>query len=248
MEYINCNFLEYNLVDQNHVIRLGSLRDGGYYATKRLVESSDFLLSGGISYNAEFERDFKNINSASKIIMVDGSFNLLLYLIRPIYWMLFKKSYLVKIPYLIDMLLLKKESIFLKDYIGVPNGLSIEKIVSQNNLLGNGFLKLDIEGSEYNVISEILSLKNRFNGVAIEFHDVPDHIVEINYFIANIDMVLIGFCINETGKLNQSGIPNTIELSFAKEMFVTPNAYDTHSGKVLSNEGANELLIPVYVK
>ena len=248
MRYINCNFLKYNLISPSHVIRIGSVRDGGYYSTKRAIEAAQFLLSGGISYNAEFERDFKTINSEAKIIMVDGSFNLFSYILRPIYWMLFKKSYIKKIPNLIDMLLLKSQSVFIKRYIGISNGLTIRDILNQYNLQGQGFLKLDIEGAEYNVLKEIIDSRYKFNAIAIEFHDVPNRIGEINNFIAEIGMSMIGFCINETGKLDKNGMPNTIELSFVEDAFVTPNEYDIVAGKTFSNEVNNELLVAVVSK
>ena len=59
MKEVKCDFLKINESDlnQNHVIRIGSVRDGGYFVTKRIVENSDFLISGGISYNVAFEKD-----------------------------------------------------------------------------------------------------------------------------------------------------------------------------------------------
>jgi hypothetical protein len=49
MVIINCDFLKLEFIRLPHVIRIGSIRDGGYYLTKRLVEESSFLISGGIS-------------------------------------------------------------------------------------------------------------------------------------------------------------------------------------------------------
>lgn len=89
MKFADSSFLKYTLVDQNHIIRIGSIRDGGYFVTKRLIENSSFLISDGISYNAEFERNFQTINSQAKIIIIDGSFSFLSYLLRPFYWILF---------------------------------------------------------------------------------------------------------------------------------------------------------------
>ena len=77
MKEIKCNFLEMNRsgLKLNHVIRIGAIRDGGYFVTKRLVEDADFIISGGISYNVAFEKDFWDINRTAKLIMIDGSFN-----------------------------------------------------------------------------------------------------------------------------------------------------------------------------
>ena len=244
MEVINCNFLNANKLDLNHIIRIGSIRDGGYYVTKRLVEDSDFLISGGISYNVEFEKDFKEINPLCKIILIDGSFNLLTYLLRPFYWFLFKKSYIKKIGGLVDMLILKSQTTFVKKFIGIDKGITLTHIFTsyiENKM--NGYLKFDIEGSEYNLLSEVLFFKNQIIGLSIEFHDVNNHIHEINSFISKLEMDVVGFNINDTGGLSDSKIPNTIELSFARRKYTEPNHFDIICGKTFSNEFENELLI-----
>ncbi len=247
MKEINCSFLKigYSHLNLDHVIRIGSIRDGGYFVTKRLVEDSDFLISGGISYNVAFEKDFWDINRNAKLIMIDGSFNIFTYLARPFYWMIFKRSFTMKIGGLIDMLFLKKKAVFLKKYLG-PN-LSVKQIFDLH-IKGEskGYLKLDIEGAEYALLDDITSFRSRLIGVAIEFHDVPDHISAINDFVAKLKMSLIGFNINETGGLNADNIPNVIELCFTTDQYVNITEIDAKAGKKFSNEPGNDLLIPVF--
>ena len=114
MKEVKCDFLKISAadLDLNHVIRIGAVRDGGYFVTKRLVEEAGFLISGGISYNVAFEKDFWDINRTAKLIMIDGSFNFFTYIARPFYWMIFKRSFTMKIGGLIDMLFLKKKATF----------------------------------------------------------------------------------------------------------------------------------------
>jgi len=245
MKVINCNFLSATKLDLNHIIRIGSIRDGGYYVTKRLVEDSDFLISAGISYNVEFEKDFKEINPACKIILIDGSFNLLTYLLRPFYWFFFKRSYVKNIGGLVDMIILKSQTKFIKKFIGIENGITLTQIFNtyiKNEK--NGYLKFDIEGSEYNLLDEVLLFKEKIIGLSIEFHDVTNHITEVNGFINKLEMDMIGFNINEIGGLSDNEIPNTIELSFADKKYTNPSNYDNVCGKVFSNEFDNELMIP----
>jgi hypothetical protein len=85
MKEVKCDFLKIDDSDLNlnHVIRIGAVRDGGYFVTKRLIEEADFLISGGISYNVAFEKDFWDINRTAKLIMIDGSFNFFTYIARP---------------------------------------------------------------------------------------------------------------------------------------------------------------------
>lgn len=247
MKEVNCDFLKINEADLNlnHIIRIGSVRDGGYFVTKRIVENSDFLISGGISYNVAFEKDFWDINRNTKLIMIDGSFNIFTYLLRPFYWMIFKRTFLMKIGGLIDMLYLKKKAIFLKKYLGPDFPLKqIFEIHIKQEM--KGYLKLDIEGAEYALLDDIISFRNRLNGVAIEFHNVPDHIPEINDFISKLQMRVIGFNINEVGKLNVSNIPNVIELCFADEQYSNVTEMDVKAGRKFSNEPVNELLFPTF--
>ena len=247
MKEINCDFLKIDdaNLNLNHVIRIGAVRDGGYFVTKRMIESSGFLISGGISYNVAFEKDFWDINRSTKLIMIDGSFNFFTYLARPFYWMLFKRSFTMKIGGLIDMLFLKKKATFLKKYLGPDFSMKhiFDAHIGQEM---NGYLKLDIEGAEYALLDDIILYRSRLTGVSIEFHDVPDHIPAINNFIAELNMQVIGFNINETGGLNGANIPNVIELCFADEAFTYTTEADTLEGKRFSNEPGNDLLIPVF--
>ncbi len=247
MKEVKCDFLKINDsdLDLNHVIRIGAVRDGGYFVTKRLVEDSNFLISGGISYNVAFEKDFWDINRNTKLIMIDGSFNIFTYLLRPFYWMIFKRSFLMKIGGLIDMLYLKKKAIFLKKYLSPVFSLNqiFDAHIKQEMM---GYLKLDIEGAEYALLDDIISYKNRLTGVSIEFHDVPNHILEINDFVSKLQMKAIGININETGGLNAASIPNVIELCFAAEQYVNVTDMDIKAGKKFSNEPVNDLLIPTF--
>ena len=144
---------------------------------------------------------------------------------------------------MIDIILLKKESIFIKKYIGIGSDISLQSIVNKYVDGQKGYLKVDIEGSEYNLLDEIINYKQLFNGIAIEFHDVSNHIFEINNFISKINKGLIGFKINEIGGMTEAGIPNTIEICFASMEFVDANEYDIICGKYFSNDSTFELLL-----
>lgn len=247
MKEVKCDFLKIDGSDLNlnHIIRIGAVRDGGYFVTKRLIEDADFLISGGISYNVAFEKDFWDINRTVKLIMIDGSFNFFTYIARPFYWMLFKRSFTMKIGGLIDMLFLKKKATFLKKYLG-PDFTMQQIVQTHIKQEGKGYLKLDIEGAEYALLEDIISFRQRLIGFAIEFHDVQDHITEINSFLSRFKMNVIGFNINETGGLTDAGIPKVIELCFADDAYIKPTEMDTKAGKKFSNEPVNELLIPTF--
>ena len=66
-----------------------------------------------------------------------------------------------------------------------------------NEILGNNkniekplLLKIDIEGSEYRLLDEIISNQNFLSGLIIEFHDVDLNLNKINEFIENFSLSL----------------------------------------------------------
>lgn len=92
----------------------------------------------------------------------------------------------------------------------------IEKIFSRidSNCV---YLKMDIEGSEYRVIPEILSRSNRICGMTIEFHDV--HFLRdrfndsLNLITEKFDIV--HFHGNNFGFVSsEDGTPDVIEFAF----------------------------------
>ena len=64
------NSLKPFFVDNEDLIRLGSIDDGGYVVPIQTVNSSKVLLSFGISDNWEFEKDFLKKTSA-KLLAYD---------------------------------------------------------------------------------------------------------------------------------------------------------------------------------
>ena len=53
------------------LVRVGRDFDGGYLVGKDTILNSDTLVSFGINDDWSFERDFKNINSETKVICYD---------------------------------------------------------------------------------------------------------------------------------------------------------------------------------
>jgi hypothetical protein len=81
------------------------------------------------------------------------------------------------------------------------------------------FLKIDIEGSEYRIIDDILRYANRIAGIVIEFHDT-DPLREVfetsvkklqgRFEIAHLHM-------NNWGGIGRDGLPEVLELTLVKK-------------------------------
>lgn len=132
----------YNINISNK-IRIGSKNDGGYVVVK--VCDYDLLLSGGISNNVEFEKDFYKLNKTTPIIGFDGTI---------------EKLPKTRVP-------IK----FIKKNIGpdvTPTTTNMKNYIANYQ---NIFLKLDIEGSEFDFL-RCLGTKemNKFKQIVIEFH------------------------------------------------------------------------------
>ena len=66
------NFLKPYLLNENELVRVGSIDDGGYVVPLLDIKNSQILISMGISDNWDFEKDFSKISNA-KILAYDNT-------------------------------------------------------------------------------------------------------------------------------------------------------------------------------
>jgi len=80
------------------------------------------------------------------------------------------------------------------------------------------FLKIDIEGSEYRVLADIIARQEAISGFVIEFHDVDLHIERISQFIMDAApwFYVEHLHINNYGAMAPNGLPSAIEMSFGR--------------------------------
>ena len=221
-------------VDNKNLIRLGSIDDGGYVVPIESVKSSDNLISFGVSDNWDFEKDFFKKSSA-KVFAYDYSINNDFWLskfkkdlIKFLQLKIFKPKKLYKMFQYIDFLLFfkinRKNRFFLKQIGKGKDCLDLIKIIEHNFINNNKiFLKVDIEGFEYEILDDIIFHKDKFEGVIIEFHEITKNLNKIIEFInkinSNLDLVHIhanNYSVKELDKF-----PEVIELIFSKKMINT---------------------------
>jgi len=105
-------------------------------------------------------------------------------------------------------------------------------ILKVQNNINNLFFKIDIEGSEYKVLDELIEIKNKITGIVIEFHDFDLHLSKIENFIKNIGLKLVHIHPNNFGGFDKFGNPCLVELTFDKEPLIIneintlPHKYD----------------------
>jgi len=209
--------------DCEHLIRLGNPSDGGYLVDSRSIDKTDRLLSLGISTDWTFEKAFSLINPAP-IIAFDASIGQRRFL-REIIESLSR----VDQPRLLyDRLkcyfsyksFFKSRAKHVSKYVCFdqpPLYISLINAINEySGDLGNIFLKIDIEGSEYRILDDLISIREKLVGLIVEFHDYDLHIQAINKFAANINMEICHIHANNFAPLTDQGIPTAVEVTFTK--------------------------------
>lgn len=173
------------------LIRLGSAHgDGGYVVPDREVRTARFLLSLGLSDEWSFDEAFLRANPQAKLIGVDHT-------IGPLFFVGRFFSSLLKIVFY--ALTLNRDklrkwrrrlaastryfALFAEPHRhiarrvaadGDPRAIGVDEIfaLAQPASGRDVFLKMDIEGSEYQVIADIVRHRDRIGCLAAEFHDL----------------------------------------------------------------------------
>ena len=116
--------------------------------------------------------------------------------------------------------LFSKNRFFLRKIGNEPGSLSLIEIINNRlSVKNNIFLKIDIEGSEYSILKDIINLKNKLQGIVIEFHDVSKNIDIISKFIEELksDLYLVHIHGNNYSVKELNRNPEAIELTFSKK-------------------------------
>jgi len=190
-------YLTPRILNVGELKRYGSIADGGYVVPVNAINNSKFLISGGIETNNEFEIELANLGILG--IQVDNSID------TP------PKNH--------------KNLTFKRATLGGKDGVLIDDLLKSFDLTSQGVLKLDIEGSEYETLSEVESFQ-RFTTIILELHNlhkiVDDHFWDVfksilDKFAQNHSVVFLapnnccGFSI-----IGGVPIPNVVEVTWAR--------------------------------
>jgi len=217
-------------IENNELIRLGSYEDGGYVVPRETILSSKLLISLGISDNWDFEKDYVKI-SREPVYAYDHSINGNFWLSRFkkdlfkfLCLKIFKPKKLYKMFQYLDFLIFFKINLnnkfFLKKIGNEKDSQTLKEIISKiGRNKKNIFLKIDIEGFEYQILDDIINLKYLLQGVVIEFHAVSKNLNKIREFINNIksDLYLVHIHGNNYSVKEKNKDPEAIELTFSKK-------------------------------
>ncbi len=165
-------------------VRIGKDSDGGYVLLRRQVSDTALLLSFGVATDWSFEEHFSRENPSIRIQMYDYSTSFG----RIVATALAKtaKLDLVKAGHYFEAMIryiafisanprvaLKRQFLATADGAKTVSFDTIMASVIRSGVTPESvFVKLDIEGSEYDVLDAVARHGRYINGLAIEFHDL----------------------------------------------------------------------------
>ncbi len=239
----------YNLLTPKPIkdlVRIGSDFDGGYFIKQSTIHQSKVLIGLGVFINWEFETEFNNYNKNNlHTYLVDASVSPKFYktyfikaiakfgyysIKQPLHIPFFFKKYIINSIGLSkkwNQFFVNNKAIFIQKFFSNKNdNLFISptelfiKILSENELTENSvFVKMDIEGSEYDVLNELEKYYKYINCFAIEWHNVDERKEQFINLVTQLkqafDIVFVHN--NNYAKMIDENFAASMEITFVKK-------------------------------
>lgn len=209
----------YTVYDNNgpiKLVRIGRANDGGYIVPELALQKADVLIGYGIADDISFEEQFSNLYNKKSYGFDCGIKNINI-----------KNKLCIFIPECIAT------DSFL--YVGKQSSNKVSSFrqqVTKLNLKNKKiFIKMDIEGAEYDAMPEILNYAQNITGIVLEIHFAQGGYESINKAIRLLssldkDFILVHLhgnnCSNkEFTTYNSKGkIPRVLELSYINRLLI----------------------------
>jgi hypothetical protein len=213
---------------RDDLVRLGSMNDGGYIVTENIIRHTDFLVGLGVGTDWTFEEDFHKRNGCP-VHCYDHTISLRRFMMDSVRHTLG----LIRSPSIrnmgrlyepVNLLPLKYGAFFrggIKHYMekigrDPKHETDFRKIFSRIPAGDKVFIKVDIEGGEYRVLSGLSEFYQRVNGLVVEFH----HLIFLRDLVRTsvsglkqfFDIVHVH--VNNHNGVDEGGMPDVIEITF----------------------------------
>jgi hypothetical protein len=209
--------------------RIGSKYDGGYEISEFSIEDSDFLLSLGMNEDWRFEKqyiDLKNVpvhlydHTVTHFWLLE---NALKNTLKTFLGRYNRTNLLLSLRALFGYTRFTSQANvehFLEKIVRVPvgsNETSLEEAIKRTGS-SKIFLKMDIEGSEFRVLGQVLNSLNKISGLAIEFHDLDMFRDEFEKFMSTIknEFHINSLNINNFANFSKTEFPRVLEICFSR--------------------------------
>jgi len=214
--------------------RIGNKNDGGYIVHLPSLQQVDCLLNYGVGYNVAFEKEFHKLTNAP-VYAFDPTMKKLKYFVAGIK----QGEYFITAKQVVKLMLwLAQENSLEKHGIHfIEEGLSDKNtedfktldyhLLKYNLRDKNIFLKIDIEGAEYDIIRHESFYNNLKNVMQLifEFHFLDKRLPEISDLISKLEPThsLVHIHGNNNGgtfSYNGKNVPDIVEAVFLHNSFL----------------------------
>jgi hypothetical protein len=228
--------------------RIGKNNDGGYLVELEDVQNAECLLGLGINDDWSFEKDFCAINDVD-LLAFDASISANHFLKRALKTLpvFFLPVFLRRVATYLDYkFFFRGKRQHIRSFVGVdapPFYLSMRHIFNmvRAKRLGKCFLKVDIEGSEYRILEDLIENAKTTTGLAIEFHDCDLNMERIEAFVARYPLHLVHVHANNFSPLTHSALPLVLELTFSEVEPVATDVALPHPADMPNNKHQDEV-------
>jgi hypothetical protein len=219
-------------IEVEDLIRVGGSSDGGYVIPEALLREADVLISMGLGYNWQFEKDARVLNPAIRVHVYDHTVS----------EKLFNKEYIAEVAALLTGKVgranVQRRRRRVRDYrawFGKEATHFRERIHDRQDTqsvdiatvfaragVGRVFVKMDIEGTEYRVLEDVVSYADRILGLAIEFHDTGPlrPVFERTMEVVRQRFEIVHVHANNFVALYRDGFPEALEITVARKDLV----------------------------
>ena len=198
--------------------RLGRDQDGGYLVENSSIEQAAQLVSFGLGYDWSFEEDFLK-HKEIPLRVYDhtvGEKDLRKRLRRTprIRWL---KKYLAYKRFFNAPNRGHHETMIGYEGGGGGGAIGLDRVLRDDQFQYPAFVKIDIEGTEYRILDDLVLHSSNICGLAIEFHDVDLHQYRIVDFLEKFPLTLVHVHGNNYSGVDPTGKVLVIEMSFARD-------------------------------
>lgn len=222
------NFLAPVVVDD--LVRMGRRNDGGYVLSQDVAARIDTLLSFGVSDDWSFEADLLKLNPHLVIHAYDHTVSHSVFVDRWKEWLRRASHFDIdfrslrhkyNLPFEYNKFFQGKVTHFRERVTQAKSenhDVTIREIFDRAADSSRIFVKMDIEGSEYSVIDEIMTYSDKIVGLAVEFHDIGPR---RGAFVAGVNRIREVFDVthlhaNNYASAGEDGFPECIEVTFER--------------------------------
>lgn len=213
--------------------RYGRHGDGGYVLPATAFLRADGLLSFGIHFDWTFEREFAAAHAAAPIHAYDPTVGKTRFIWAGLWSLLgsvYSRREWEKFRACCDYFrFFKPPVVHFREWIGFgPGRMGLAAAAARMPEAGALALKVDIEGSEYEIFDEIVGLADRTEFLAIELHDVEAHADQIADFTDRMSATHVVAHLhgnNYAPPCTDGSMPGSIEVVYARRPPASVNDY-----------------------